>query len=107
MTPKRMWLLRIFGLAALLFVVAGAMLHAADELQAFPTADECGHHSDAASDDCPAGNSCCHAHGSSLVLPGESSGIFRAPSLSLRFQLSDESLPEGCLREIDYPPQLS
>lgn len=107
MTPKRMRLLRILGLAALLFAVAGSVLHAADQIFVSRTADECGHHSDAASDDCPAGKPCCHAHGSSLVLPGENSVISRAPSLSVRFPLADEALPEGCLREIDYPPQLS
>lgn len=107
MTLERMRLLRILGLAVLLFAAAGQLLDAADQLLVRSASAECEHHADGAAGECPAEQSCCHAHGSSLVLAGEASGLPGAMSRSLRFFVPDESLPEGCLREIDYPPQLS
>jgi hypothetical protein len=107
MTPKRRRMLRILGVVALLFVAAGQVMHAAEQLLVPAAATECGHHSEAAPRECPADHSCCHAHGSSLVLPVENSSVLVTASRSLRFFVCEKFFPEGSLREIDHPPQLS
>jgi hypothetical protein len=102
----RLW--RILGFAALLFIAISQGLHASEILLSSTAESECHHHhSDTSPRKCPVEHSCCHAHFTGMVLIEAASGL---PLLSCRahhFSVGDDSVPDGCLREIDYPPQLS
>jgi hypothetical protein len=109
MTLRSAQFLRILGVAALLFIVVGQTLHATEILFAPDEAGECHHeHSDAAPGDCPAGHSCCHLHVTGIAFVTDK--ISGLPEVSCRihqFSIGEDLAPDGCLREIDYPPQLS
>lgn len=98
---------RIFGFVAFLFIAAGQLLHAGSAISSAASQTECSHHSDAGSDECPSDHSCCHSHVSSLAL---CDSLATLPEVFCRpnsYTLSDDRVPDGSLKEIDYPPQLS
>jgi hypothetical protein len=109
MTPKSTPLLRILGFAALLFLVVGQALHATEILYSAGEQSECHHHehSDPSSQDCPAEHSCCHFHHAGVTLADNAAALPEIPCRDFRFLQSADALPDGSLREIDYPPQLS
>lgn len=108
MTAHCTQLWRILGFAALLFIAVGQGLHASEILFASSAARECHHHhSDATPKDCPVEHSCCHAHTVGMILLEASVGLPKISCRTHQFSVGDDSAPDGCLREIDYPPQLS
>lgn len=100
-------LLRIFGLLALLLFVSGQILNASEVLWECSPVTECDDHSPGAQHECPMEQSCCHAHLNLMVAPEVLASVPEAACRENHFCASNLSAPEGCLREIDYPPQLS
>lgn len=100
-------LLRVFGFLALLLFASTEFLRASEALWECAPASECDEHSPGTQHDCPVEQSCCHSHLQVMVTPEAAAFVPAAACREQLFCALDLSAPEGCLREIDYPPQLS
>jgi hypothetical protein len=100
-------LLRIFGFLALLLFASGQFLRAGEVLWECAPVAECEDHSPGTQHECPVEQSCCHVHLNVMVVSEVVAIVPVAACHDGHFSASDLLGPEGCLREIDYPPQLS
>lgn len=100
-------LLRIFGFLALCLFASTEFLRASEMLWECVPAAECDDHSPGTQHECPIEQSCCHPHLQVMVTPEVATRIPEAACCEQIFLALDLSAPEGCQREIDYPPQLS
>ncbi|MDX2081267.1 MAG: hypothetical protein SFU53_10825 [Terrimicrobiaceae bacterium] len=98
---------RVFWAVAILMMVAGQAVHAYEDFTHPAQHASESKTSESGQPGCPAGHTCCNSHSHLLGALAESPNFtFLTLTSGSYFELAD-SVVEGPIREIDYPPQLS
>ncbi|MBN8707965.1 MAG: hypothetical protein J0I10_01200 [Verrucomicrobia bacterium] len=113
--PDRPWQMqiclkyaRMFWVLAVLFMASGQIAHAyQDSSCATQHASERQKSDSKQQPDCPAGHSCCNSHSHILGALAEAPAYAFVALASGSFQDHGDTVVEGPIAEIDYPPQLS
>lgn len=101
----------IFRAIAILLLVGGQLAHAFYDgreiaCQSSHSKSE-QQHSETGAEDSPAPHHCCHSHPTDIFAAWDSAGLASPHLRCGLLSVTDDSLPEPPVQEIDYPPQLS
>lgn len=99
---------RIFWLAAILLMAGGQLIHAYEEFSHSSEQPSERHATESEQQRCPTGHkTCCHGHSNLVGTFSEAPASLVTTSNSGGYFDRVDSVVEGPIREIDYPPQLS
>jgi hypothetical protein len=97
---------RTFWVIAVLLLVGGQLAHAYSDCRACHSdAEHC--HSDSGESQPSEPHDCCHTHPSASFVGLDSHGFVSLHLVCATLPVTNDSLPDSPVQEIDHPPQLS